>query len=484
MAAGQGTDLYGDFQTPEKLAAAIWRVVDASDVDLIIEPTVGLGVFLTTAPAAARSLPWLAYDVSPDYVDLARIAARSVGIDAVVEQQDAFALDRTFLHADIEDNTVLALGNPPWVTNSAQGGSARPNLPAKWNRFGLTGLDAKTGKANFDIAESILLSVLAALEPAREVRFAFLLKRSVAVKMVKDLLGVPGLVSAGFSRIDAKKWFGASVEAGLFQFTYRPRSAERDARLLLADELGGPTVQEAGIAEGVFIGDLARYERAKAIEAPVGEGLLWRQGLKHDLARVLELKISPDGLVNGFGEVVEVENEILCPFYKSSDVAGGRPASRRVPLYQHDLTGPLPELRGRWPRLAAYLDRHRERFAARGSTIYRGKPDFMLFGVGPYTLAPYKVAISGFYKEPRFSVLGPDELGHPPLMDDTCYMLPFESREEAEMMASYLNGEQVQAFVGSIVDRTAKRPYTKDILARIAAPVDSSTGPPAQLRLL
>jgi hypothetical protein len=108
----------------------------------------------------------------------------------------------------------------------------------------------------------------------------------------------------------------------------------------------------------------------------------------------------------------------------------------------------------------------------------------MLFGVGPYTLAPYKVAISGFYKEPRFSVLGPDELGHPPLMDDTCYMLPFESREEAEMMASYLNGEQVQAFVGSIVDRTAKRPYTKDILARIAAPVDSSTGLPAQLRLL
>jgi hypothetical protein len=44
----------------------------------------------------------------------------------------------------------------------------------------------------------------------------------------------------------------------------------------------------------------------------------------------------------------------------------------------------------------------------------------MLFGVGPYTLAPFKVAVSGFYKRPCFTLLCPDEHGRPPIVDDTC----------------------------------------------------------------
>jgi hypothetical protein len=105
----------------------------------------------------------------------------------------------------------------------------------------------------------------------------------------------------------------------------------------------------------------------------------------------------------------------------------------------------------------------------------------MLFGVGPYTLAPFKVAVSGFYKDPRFTLLCPDDLGRPPLVDDTCYVLPFETRTDAEAMAEYLNGDQVKGLLRSIADQTAKRPYTKDVLGRIADPARAADTPVAPL---
>jgi hypothetical protein len=462
-------DPFGDFQTPLGLSAAIWQVVDMSDVEVLVEPTVGEGSFLATTPSDYRYLPWMAYDIDPDYVAQARKVAKERSIRARVQCKDSFQLDETVLRKDVAGKTVLAIGNPPWVTNAAQGALPASNLPPKFNRFGLRGLDAMTGKANFDIAEAILLAVLAALSSAAEVRFAFLVKRSVAVKMAKDVLGTPGLLSATFSRIEAQKWFGASVEAGLFQLTFQPTSTVSTDRLLIADTLGGPFATTAGLIDGVFVGDLARYAAASAVEARDDDRLVWRQGVKHDLSKVLELQSTDSGLINGFGEKVDIEDEILCPFFKSSDIANGRPSRRWFPLYQHDLSGPLLDLTQRWPKLASYLWTHRPRFAARGSSIYRGKPDFMLFGVGSYTLAPFKVAISGFYKEPCFTLLRPDEAGRPPLVDDTCYILPFDNEYEAKIMVEYLNSTRVQDFLLSVADITAKRPFTKEILGRIAS---------------
>jgi hypothetical protein len=94
----------------------------------------------------------------------------------------------------------------------------------------------------------------------------------------------------------------------------------------------------------------------------------------------------------------------------------------------------------------------------------------MLFGVGDYSLAPFKVAVSGFYKQPQFRVLVPGPDGQPPLVDDTCYMLPFTCLNEARRTADYLNSKPVRGFLLSIADSAAKRPFTKDILARISAP--------------
>ena len=365
----------------------------------------------------------------------------------------------------------MAIGNPPWVTSAGQGSNERKNLPRKWNRFGLRGLDAMTGKSNFDIAEAVLLSVIEALQPAREIRLAFLIKRSVAFKMSRDLLGVPGVVRARFSRIDAKRFFGASVEAGLYEVVLRPNASETCNELQISPSLGARPSESAGILDGHFVADITAYQAARGAAASSGTGLTWRQGIKHDLARVLELRPTPGGRwANASGDVVDVEPEVLCPLFKSSDIAAGRAARRCFPLYQFDLSGPVSDLPQRWPKLARYLEAHAELFGRRASSIYRGKPEYMLFGVGDYTCAPFKVAISGFYKVPRFRVLAAGPAGTPPLVDDTCYLLPFDRLAEAEAMAAYLNSSKVQDLLLAIGDRSAKRPFTKEVLGRIAPP--------------
>ncbi len=461
---------FGDFQTPTELARVVWDNVDLTGVDLVVEPTIGLANFAKAASAGARSLPWAAWDINPRYAEAAQAVLSNSGICGKVEVKNVFDLKSADLGNRIDGKTVLVIGNPPWVTSAGQGGSGSPNLPRKWNRFGLRGLDAITGKANFDIAEAVLLSVAAALKNAHQIRFALLVKRSVAMKVARDFLGSAGVDRVRFTRIDAKRWFDVSVEAGLLELSITKDRAS-SVSIELRDEFGDEVSTMAGVASnGAFVENLDTYEAARAVEAIGGDNFDWRQGLKHDLTKVLELRQGSDGFVNGFDEVVDVEPDIISPLYKSSDLASGGTPRRWIPLYQHDLSGPLPDLSFRWPKLAHYLESHAELFAARRSSIYRGKHRFMLFGVGPYTVAPYKVALSGFYKQPEFRVIGPGPNGAPPVVDDTCYLLPFEDLGSAQSAAEYLNSEEVQAFLASVADLRAKRPYTKALLSRIRLP--------------
>jgi hypothetical protein len=173
--------------------------------------------------------------------------------------------------------------------------------------------------------------------------------------------------------------------------------------------------------------------------------------------------------VNGYDEVVDIEDESLHPFWKSADLAAQRGASRLFPLYQETLAGPVRDFEKRWPKLAAYLEHHRPVFATRRSRIYRGKGPYALFGVGEYVQRPYKVAVSGFHLPARFCMLKPRD-GRAPLVDDTAYLLPFLSEREAAVTCGYLNSEPVATFLSCLVDGRAKRPYTKAVLERVRLP--------------
>lgn len=474
--------VFGDFQTPTALAREVWRTIASEDVGAVIEPTVGLGAFVTAAPASVRTAPWFCFDINPGYVEEARRAAVLAGlVHATVCQRDAFSVAADNFEALDRSVPVLAIGNPPWVTAAAQAHAVSSNLPLKSNdEFALRGLDAMTGRANFDIAEAILLRIIAAFEGFSDWRLAFLVKRSVAMKLARRLLG--RAESLSFSRVDASRHFGASVDAGLFYARVLTPTTTVAPDIAVCDRLGGSPVRRAGMRNARFVEDLDGHTAVASLEASAP--ISWRQGIKHDLAKVLELRSAGDAWENGLGERVEVEHDALVPFYKSSDLANNRSAGRWFPLYQTDLSGPIPDLDERWPKLAKYLRGHLASFARRRSRIYDGKHPFMLFGVGPYVLAPWKVAVSGLYRTPCFRVLGPDEQDRPALVDDTCYLLPFETEEAAEAVASHLNGRTAQQFIASIADASAKRPFTKAVLSRVAIPRQSSEIAPGQLTLL
>lgn len=463
----------GDFQTPIALAEQVWSSLGPlGGVGAVIEPTVGTGAFLKSAPDVLLGSPWLCMDLNARHLDHARAVARERGFqDVRIDHADAFGLSAEHLTGFDPERTVLAIGNPPWVTSSGQGSFDIQNLPEKNNaRFGLVGLDAMTGKANFDIAEAVLLRLLDAVAAFRDVRLAFLIKRSVAMRLSRSLLGSAAELS--FSKVDVAAHFGIAADAGLFVARRQLDGKSIAVQVDIAPTLGSDSTRRAGFRNGRFVEDLDGHADAAYLEAK--EPVPWRQGVKHDAARILELIPQGDKLINGLGEVVTIESEVLCPLYKGSDLANGREPRRQFPLFQTDLSGPAVDMGSRWPLLASYLAKHEAVFKARRSRIYAKKPAFSMFGIGPYTLAPWKVVVSGLYSTAKFQVIGPSEEGRPSLVDDTCYLLPFKGEAEARAVAAYLNGAEPQGLIKSLMDEGAKRPVTKALLSRVEIPLRPS----------
>ena len=130
---------------------------------------------------------------------------------------------------------------------------------------------------------------------------------------------------------------------------------------------------------------------------------------------------------------------------------------------QRCLGGAPEALRGSAPRAWAYLESHSAHLERRQSSIYRGRPPFSIFGIGDYSFSPWKVAVSGLYKTPRFVAVGP-EGGRPVLFDDTVYFLPCAGEAEALRLVELLSGPEATTYLRAFLFRDAKRPITASLL--------------------
>jgi hypothetical protein len=118
------------------------------------------------------------------------------------------------------------------------------------------------------------------------------------------------------------------------------------------------------------------------------------------------------------------------------------------------------------PKTWKYLVNHEEAFRKRASVIYKKRPKFSIFGVGEYTFQPWKVCVSGFYKQLKFEVISPKQ-GKPQVFDDTVYFLPFQSELEARLVEHLLSSHLAKEFFNSIVFWDEKRPITVERLSRL-----------------
>jgi len=270
--------------------------------------------------------------------------------------------------------------------------------------------------------------------------------------------------------VDARTHFAASVAAVLLVLRSRATAgvatAPGEARFAVFPGLDAaePT-SHMGVRSGCAYSDAAAYDASRSLEGPSERE--WRSGVKHDLARVMELTARDGKLHNGFGEPVALEPDYVYPLCKGAELARGPSGQRFVLVTQRRLGDDTSAIRERAPATWRYLERHRAAFDARKSRIYRGQPPFALFGVGDYTFAPHKVAISGLHKRLAFRVLSP--LGERPvLLDDTTYFLPCETRADAERLARALASPLAVRFFEARIFWDAMRPINKALLGSLS----------------
>jgi len=423
----------GDFQTPPALAEAVLALLPRRRWGRVLEPTCGTGTFL--AAAARFGAETIGVEIQPAY------AARARAHGEVITG-DVFRLDLAALRWRTGGD-LLVVGNPPWVTAAGLTRLGASNGPERRNVHGLKGLAARTGAANFDLAEAVWHKLITDLAPQRPT-IALLCKTTVARNVLRWCAEcrVP-VAGAALHLLDARRWFGAEVSAGLFVLDLRPGTA------YTCPVSDGTTM---GVVGGRLVADLAAYVRAGSADGACH--LDWRQGIKHDAAAVMEVTDA------------DVEPEYLFPLLKSADLARGTGPSRWMVVPQRTLGEDTAALAARAPRLWRYLHTHAARLDGRRSSIYRGRPRFAIFGVGPYAFAPWKVAVSGLHKTPEFRVVGPVG-GRPVVFDDTCYFLPFDSAEDAHRAGAVLRSSAARDLLDALMFRDAKRPVTKRLLQRL-----------------
>jgi hypothetical protein len=459
---------YGDFQTPLELANLVCQKLGELRVspDTIIEPTCGIGAFVE---ASAHHFPnakkIIGMEVNETY--LRQLRQRKTAFPnherIALQQGNFFDFNWKEFLKDI-DGAILVIGNFPWVTNSQQGMIGGANLPEKLNFQNRNGFDAMTGKSNFDISEWMLIQVGNWLQ-GRKGCLAMLCKTAVARKFLHHLhASHMSLLHSAIYGIDAKKYFGASVEACLLICEFDGISHNYDYDVYESLEAGRP--QRVGHRNGITVRDLDTFEKFGNLFG--NSEMKWRSGIKHDCSEVMELKKHDGVLINGLGEVVDIEPVYVYPLLKGSDIANNRINSteRFVIVTQKSVGEPTNTIRRLAPKTWKYLEKHAEFLDNRKSRIYRDNPRFSIFGVGAYTFSPYKIAICGLYKSLDFRLVG--ELnGKPVIFDDTVYFLSFDAEEQARKVLYALLSQNVQDFFSSMIFWDEKRPIKTGILNRL-----------------
>jgi len=436
---------FGDFQTPDELTNQICSLLVNNNIspNCIVEPTFGKGSFLLSVLKYFEDVKFiLGIEIYERYVWEAKFKILEYFLDnhertkpdIVLFNKDIFTFDlNSIIHSIIEP--MLVIGNPPWVTNSELSILKSNNLPPKSNLKNHKGLDAITGKGNFDIGEYIALMMLENFHQF-DGNMAFLIKNSVIRNLVHDLHKFKFNISDIKSyRIDAKKYFNATVEASLFSCNFN----QTNGNVVCENyDFSNPNMilNQFGWDEDKFIADVKTYQENRIYDGV--SPFEWRQGVKHDCAKVFELKRINNKFVNGFNEKLDIENDLVYGLIKSSDLNGKviNQSRKYVIITQHFINEDTSFIEKKYPKLYNYLCKNEEIINKRKSSIYKGKH--------------------------KFSIC------KPLMVDDTCYILGFDELSDAIFTWCILSDVKVYELLKSISFNDSKRPFTKEILMRIA----------------
>lgn len=473
---------YGDFQTSIDLAKKVCSFLRTKKIlpEIVIEPTCGKGNFIIATLLNFSSIKNIfGIEIYKPYVWETKFAI----IDFFLKNPEVDKPDISIAHANVFDfdfkeivnqfpqKEILIIGNPPWVTNSKLGSLNSTNLPKKTNFKNHSGLDAMTGKGNFDIAEFITLSLLGTFQKMKG-NLLLLVKNSVIKNIVFEQYKKKYLISEIEKHcIDTRKEFNVSVEAALFfcRLNSPPEFISKEFNFYENKK----HYLDFGWINKNFVSNIDLYVLTNEIDGKCP--FVWRQGLKHDCSSIMELsKLNSSNsnnealYLNGLNEKIVLEDDLVFGILKSSDLKNtviNQPRKFTI-VTQRKVGQETKYIKSKFPKTYQYLVAHQPNFDSRKSAIYNNKPLYSIFGIGDYSFQPFKIAISGLYKTFYFTLILPDNK-KPVMLDDTCYFIGFDTLEDAVYTLILLNSEINRQFLQSITFADAKRTFTKDVLMRI-----------------
>ena len=455
----------GDFQTPKNLAEKCTTLISKIySPEWIIEPTCGLGSFLLSSEKIFDDKVKIeGYEINKKYINNFYKKNSHLKSKIAINHSDFFNVEWESMIP--KNKKVLIIGNPPWVTSSKMGALSGKNLPPKTNIKKLVGFESKMGKSNFDISEWMLIKLSKILSAQNGV-LAMLVKTAVARKVFLYNFQ-NNLTNANYKmyKIDAKKEFNACVDACFFIANFSKMKKHKECKIY-SNLFSNKSEQKIGIDEcGTLVADMDKYVQTKDIVRGTSF-LTWRSGIKHDCSKIMELKKNEGGrFVNGLNELVDIEEKFVFPLLKGSNLANNRikEINKFIIVTQRKVGEGTQKIKDESPKLWDYLIRHKDKLAARKSSIYIKQPPFAIFGVGEYSFKPYKIAIPGLYKKINFCLLSPYQ-NKSIMLDDTCYFLGFDDFDKARKYYKLLQSNLTQNFIQSLIFWDAKRPINMDIL--------------------
>lgn len=462
---------YGDWQTSYEFAKSICLYLKSRGVapNVIVEPTCGVGNFIAAAIDVFDTIEKVyGIEIFKGYISqteqkLQEFVNRNRIFCFELYNTNVFTFDFSKIVNENQDKNILVLGNPPWVTNSGLGKTEGNNLPTKGNIDKYRGIEAITGKGNFDIAESICNMIIDAFSRHHNTHIALLVKNSVIKNLLYRQHSHPRYIqNIRQLCFDAKREFNVAVSASLFECQI---GVDYQSQCSSYDFYTKCFSHTFGWVNDAFVSNIQDYGATNFLDGK--SQLIWRSGIKHDCSKVMELSLDGTVYINGLKEVVDIDDNTIFPLLKSSDIGKGVKGVRKyIVLPQINISEKTSILKSKAPKTYSYLLSHAAYLDGRKSIIYRNKPRFSVFGLGDYSFAPYKIVISALYSDLIFSLVEPIA-DKPVMVDDTCYLLGFQKKEYAELTLFILQSDILKRFIRNLCFMDAKRIVSRELLMRI-----------------
>lgn len=425
----------------------------------VLDPSCGSGVFLVHAlhrlknrgPESLDNI--FGFDNNP----LAVLTARVNMLAALGQQaRRTRRVPNVFLRDCILDDTAplpqrtfdFVVGNPPWVLWDNLSESYREQTAELWKRYGLfnlPGTQARLGGGKKDLA--MLFTYAAAdkhLAPGG--RMAFVINQAILQSVRAGAgfrrfkIGDTGddLQVTHFDDLTSLQLFDASARPGIivmqkgrptsYPIPYIVWSRAANASELLQTHKFARPVEPARRDSPWEIVDTAAAAHTTVTQAYTARtgaytgganAVFWIEVLSVDGRTARIRNISDAGKRALPQKERTIESDLIYPLLRWRDVARWRAAPRQHILLVQDPASrkPVPEmlLQSDLPRTHAYLKEFEETLLGRKSKMIRDlmrrAAFYAMFGIGPYTLSPWKVVWKRMVKQFTAAVVGSAGIG-------------------------------------------------------------------------